>query len=383
MVVHIHHVIIAALCLSGCAASSSIGGASTVSGEEGQDAVFWIDTDLGFAADDFMALVIAGRRLGSRLKGVSTTLYRPDEKARMSRLILDELALCHVPVYAGEGVFERDAESFRRRYPRWPPRFGPSPRQGQALAAVFGRSRVASKRFGEQGAAALTSAVHQHAGKIVVVVLGPMTNLAKALRKDPSIARKIRQVVVMGGWYLKPDGRSVKRPSYNTLMDLEAARQVFSRRDLRLMVVNSQTLEDAGMTLTAREQRRMQSTRPGTPLARALLRDMRSWSETIGAHRGGRLALADPVTVAVALRPQSARSTSPVRIRLIDLPGVHMMHERVGELIRFSLGDRTFDRVRVVTRFRDPGRLRQEIVSELEAFMRAAPGVRCRRVANR
>ena len=48
---------------------------------------------------------------------------------------------------------------------------------------------------------------------------------------DPAvagIAKKLRAVVVMGGWYLRPDG-AVKRPSYNTLMDLPAARRVLQR----------------------------------------------------------------------------------------------------------------------------------------------------------
>jgi purine nucleosidase len=44
----------------------------------------------------------------------------------------------------------------------------------------------------------LIEAVHLHAGHIELVTLGPLTNIALALQKDPSIAKAVKRCVVMG-----------------------------------------------------------------------------------------------------------------------------------------------------------------------------------------
>jgi inosine-uridine nucleoside N-ribohydrolase len=40
------------------------------------------------------------------LVGVSTTFYKPDQKARIARLILNEYGWNSVPVYAGIGIYD-------------------------------------------------------------------------------------------------------------------------------------------------------------------------------------------------------------------------------------------------------------------------------------
>lgn len=40
------------------------------------------------------------------LVGVSTTFYKPDQKARIARTILNEYGFNSVPVYAGIGIYE-------------------------------------------------------------------------------------------------------------------------------------------------------------------------------------------------------------------------------------------------------------------------------------
>ena len=44
----------------------------------------------------------------------------------------------------------------------------------------------------------LIEALHAHAGHIELVTLGPLTNIALALQKDPSIAKAVKRCVVMG-----------------------------------------------------------------------------------------------------------------------------------------------------------------------------------------
>jgi purine nucleosidase len=63
------------------------------------------------------------------------------------------------------------------------------------------------------------------AGEITLVPVGPLTNIAMALRREPRIAGHTREVVLMGGSY----GRGNRTPTaeFNILADPEAAAVVF------------------------------------------------------------------------------------------------------------------------------------------------------------
>ncbi|MFV3075565.1 nucleoside hydrolase [Niveispirillum fermenti] len=52
----------------------------------------------------------------------------------------------------------------------------------------------------------IASLLRRHPGEVTILAIGPLTNLALALRRDPAIAGLARQVVVMGGAF-GTDGR--------------------------------------------------------------------------------------------------------------------------------------------------------------------------------
>lgn len=63
--------------------------------------------------------------------------------------------------------------------------------------------------------------------RITVCCLGPMTNLAVALRMKPQIAEGIERIVMMGGAYREPGNRTMTA-EFNVLADPHAAHVVFS-----------------------------------------------------------------------------------------------------------------------------------------------------------
>jgi purine nucleosidase len=51
----------------------------------------------------------------------------------------------------------------------------------------------------EHAALAILRLSHEHAGKLLLVALGPLTNVALALKLDPTLPQRIARCVVMGG----------------------------------------------------------------------------------------------------------------------------------------------------------------------------------------
>lgn len=62
-------------------------------------------------------------------------------------------------------------------------------------------------------------------GAITLVATGPQTNLATAVRREPRIAERVREVVLMGGGYTK--GNITPAAEFNMWSDPEAASIVF------------------------------------------------------------------------------------------------------------------------------------------------------------
>jgi purine nucleosidase len=64
-------------------------------------------------------------------------------------------------------------------------------------------------------------------GEIVLVTLGPLTNLAVALEREPSLPSLLRDWVLMGGAYRVP-GNTTPTSEWNIHVDPDAARAVFA-----------------------------------------------------------------------------------------------------------------------------------------------------------
>src|ERR1700693_479431 len=176
---------------------------------------FLIDTDT--ASDDAVAIIMALRAPDVRVVAITTVAGNVGvDQSTRNALYTVELCGADVPVYAGaEKPLLRtyqNATWFHGRdglgdhdYP--PPR--------QAAGTLH-------------AADAIIAAVEANPG-LVIVTLAPLTNLALALAKKPSIAAKVGRCVVMGG---APccEGNVTPAAEYNIWVDPEAARIVLHSR---------------------------------------------------------------------------------------------------------------------------------------------------------
>jgi purine nucleosidase len=173
---------------------------------------FLIDTDT--ASDDAVAILMALAAPEVRVCALTTVAGNVGlEQATINALYTAEIAGSNVPVFKGAAApltrLHEDAHWFHgrdgfgdRNYP--PPR------------------RAAER---EHAVDAIIRLVHAEPG-LTLVTLGPLTNIALALARDPAIATKIGRCVVMGG---APccEGNVTPAAEYNIWVDPEAARMTF------------------------------------------------------------------------------------------------------------------------------------------------------------
>jgi purine nucleosidase len=95
--------------------------------------------------------------------------------------------------------------------------------QGLGYAELPEPSRPLSERH---AADIIADAARARPGEVVLVTLGPMTNLAVALEREPELPRLLRRLVFMGGAFRVP-GNTTPTTEWNIHCDPEAARQVF------------------------------------------------------------------------------------------------------------------------------------------------------------
>ena len=69
----------------------------------------------------------------------------------------------------------------------------------------------------------LVHTVSENPGEITIVAIGPLTNIARAILKDPTFPSKVHQIVYMGGAFFVP-GNSSASAEFNWWADPEAAK---------------------------------------------------------------------------------------------------------------------------------------------------------------
>ena len=105
--------------------------------------------------------------------------------------------------------------------------------------------------------------VRENPGEITIVAVGPLTNVALALRSDPELAAMIPAIAIMGGSL--SGGNITPAAEFNLYVDPEAARIVFDAEIPLTMVgldVTRKVLAQRSANPAARSRAKIQSARP-------------------------------------------------------------------------------------------------------------------------
>ena len=180
----------------------------------------------------------------------------------------------------------------------------------------IGYAPASRKAEAEHAALAMIRLSHIHAGRLAVCMLGPLTNLAVALKLDPTLPQRIDRMVVMGG-AVTGQGNTTPTAEFNIGFDPEAAHLVFeafAAADRLVEVADWEAVIRHGM-LHAEVERWLQADHPRARFYDAISRKTREWSAGL---RGDRWHAADALAMALVVAPQHARRLErrPLRVEL-------------------------------------------------------------------
>ena len=219
-----------------------------------------LDTDMGSDVDDALALALVLASPEIELAAVTTVGNESAERARISARLLELAGAPQVPVFAGCRVPVLAGPGFN-----W---FG---HEGEGILEPGRMPKIPD----EHAVDALIRSSHGP-GPLDVVAVGPMTNLAVALMKDPDLASRVRSLTIMGGHIRHVEyGGHVFQPGadYNLCSDPEASFVVL-RSGIPIRLVT------ADVTLQTRllEEDLTRIEAVGTPFHRAIAAAIRIWT---------------------------------------------------------------------------------------------------------
>ncbi len=250
---------------------------------------FIIDTDT--ASDDAVALVMALQAPDIDVRAITVVAGNvPLKQAVQNALYTVELCAKNTPVYAG------CAKPFLRELAT-----------AQAVHGADGMGDIGLPLAGRspaQGHAAdiLRQLIRENAGDITLVTLGPLTNVALALLREPALAAQVERCYIMGG-IGAGHGNVTPTAEFNIWVDPEAAKIVFES-GMKLTMVGwdiswKYATFDPGQ---ADEIRAI-----GSPLAHFVVDIQATLTQyAIEASQLTGFDLPDPITMAVAIDPSIA-----------------------------------------------------------------------------
>lgn len=258
-----------------------------------------LDTDIGTDIDDTVALAAA---LGSptlRLVGISTVYVDAPLRARIAGRLLELAGVDDVAVWAGESVPVRTVPALAEQgIWEWHEGRGIlydhiSPEEQEYIDGRRPRARSYENREPADAPERLARLAADHAN-LVVVCIGPLTNIATALARYPEVERSIGTVTIMGGCF-RP---GVPEPQFehNLAADPGATEIVF-RSSLPLTVVGFDATESCYLV----RDRVSPLCGSHTPFSAALNRLIDVYFDVKGRWR---TSMHDPLAVAVSEDPE-------------------------------------------------------------------------------
>lgn len=170
-----------------------------------------IDTDPGI--DDAIAIMMAHR---NNLDIIGFTLSSgniPLEKCINNLMVIEDFMETNIPIYKGTIINEANPETAEYAHGK----------DGLGYAVFPKNKHRQVEKMSAEDFIIKSSKKYQD---LMLVCLGPLTNLANAIRKDPELPKRLKKIVVMSATY-NPDSKDIYK-EFNIRVDPKAAELVYN-----------------------------------------------------------------------------------------------------------------------------------------------------------
>ena len=271
-----------------------------------------IDTDAG--VDDAQAIMLALTDAEVDVLAITTLTGNVHiRQVNPNVLTILEIMKRDVPVYAGIDrplISEwEDAAEYHG---------------GDGLGDFHDRPALTRAIEDEHAVLALLRLAREHEGELTLIALGPLTNIAAAVRLDPDFPARIKQFVFMGGTISAQGNTPIVTAEYNIWTDPEAAAITLAAFDDATMLSWETTLAhgfpwDQFNALCAID----------TVNARFFSRISQLSAERLQTtYQRPAYLLPDPLAMAITLRPELIRQSGKY-FTTVELNGAHTRGQTV------------------------------------------------------
>jgi purine nucleosidase len=269
-----------------------------------------LDTDIGTDIDDAWALGLLMVSPQVELVGVTISDGNTAARAKVAVKLLHAGGLGRVPVAVGRATAPPDSVDYQFT---WAEDF-------TAVAPVA-----------TPAADFIIETLRRHPGEITLVAVGPLQNIADALRKEPTLGSLARRIVLMSG-SIGPNAWSATPLAEWNVVRATADAQVVYGAGMPLTIVPL----DSTTYVTLGNDERARLEKHPAPLTRALEALYRLWIGTPDQ----RMTLHDQMAIAETLRPGEFFGRCPSMPLRVDDKGFTRVDAAAGTPVNVCLEPR-------------------------------------------
>jgi purine nucleosidase len=246
------------------------GAADTTPAKEPREKIIF-DTDIGTDIDDAWALAFIIAHGEFEPLGVTITNANTPARAKVACKMLHLAGRDDVPVAVGR----RTAQTGEYQY-------------------TWAEDFEAKRPVDRPAADFIVDTVKRYPGEVTIVAVGPLENLADALRKEPNLGKYVKRVVLMSGCIYGMAGGKPVVPEWNVVSSTKDAQVVYGA-GLPLTIVPL----DSTTHVQLRDDERDRMRKAPSVLLTSLEALYRLWLE----NRDSRMTLHDQTAVAETASP--------------------------------------------------------------------------------
>jgi len=230
-----------------------------------------LDTDIGGDIDDAWALGFILAHTEFEPLGVTITDGNTPARAKVACKLLHLTGRDDIPVAVGRKTGD-----------------------GRDYQFAWAEDFTARSPIAQPAADFIVETVRQHPGDVTLLAVGPLQNVADALRKEPNLGRLLKRVVLMSGNIYRSTWNDKPIAEWNVVSATADAQLVYAAGlPLTIVPLDSTTL------VQLKDEERDRVRRHDSPLTRSLETLYRLWLDGPGA----RMTLHDQLAVAETASP--------------------------------------------------------------------------------